>query len=63
MTRYEEVLRDIRATIARMRIEDCDKVAAIASQFRQSICTNGEYALLALALVGAELAAQEEADV
>jgi hypothetical protein len=58
MTDEEQTLLLIRGTVAGMPEDDQIKVKAIAETFRNALKAGGGHASLALALVGAEQAAQ-----
>jgi hypothetical protein len=58
VTDEEQTLLVIRGTIAGMPEEDQIRVKAIAETFRNALKAGGGHAAMALALVGAEQAAQ-----
>jgi len=58
MTDEEQTLLMIRGTIASLPEEEQIRVKAIAETFRNALKAGGGYASIALALVGAEQAAQ-----
>lgn len=58
MTDEEQTLLVIRGAIAGMSEDDQIRVKAIAETFRNALKAGGGYAAMALALVGAEQAAQ-----
>lgn len=60
MTDEEQTLLVIRGTIAGMPEDDQIRVKAIAATLRNALKAGGSHAELALALVGAELAARHE---
>lgn len=58
MTEEEKTLLVIRRTIAGLPEDDQIQVKAVAETLRNSLKAGGAHAVLALALVGAEQAAQ-----
>lgn len=59
MTPEQQTLRDVIAEIQNLPADDQLKVAEVAKAFRQAIVNNGPLVAIALALVGAEIAAYE----
>lgn len=56
MNEHEQTLCDVRAEVDRLSTEERAAVLKFAGVFRQSIVDGGPMALMAFALVGAELA-------
>lgn len=56
MNEHEQTLCDVRAEVDRLPTEERATVIKIAGVFRQSIVDGGPMALMAFALIGAEMA-------
>lgn len=61
MTSEKAVLIAISGAVYQMHAEDRAKVEALATQFREIVAANPDHGMIALSLVGAELAAREAA--
>lgn len=58
MSEEHQLLQEVQGVIAAMPESDRNAIAAASDALRELIRTHGEHGAMALALVGAELAAQ-----